>query len=278
MKIKIKTSSVITIAIMSVLLTGLFVMLYPVFSDYFNSLTQSRVIAKFDLELLELDDGDYLELLNAAREYNENLHKKRDRFVLSQEDEQEYMALLDFTGTGVIGSLKIDAIKVNLPIYLGTGASTLQKGAGHFEGSSLPIGGQGTHSVISGHSGLPSSTLLTNLDKLVIGDTFTIKVLKDTLTYEVDKITVTDPEDMSLLEIDKNEDYCTLLTCTPYGVNSHRILVRGYRIFPDEEDQTLQPNCRDIDGAVWIICFLIAAAVCKIIVTLICKNTKIKKG
>jgi len=242
----------ITLVLISVLIIGLSIMLYPIVSDYINSLTQSRIVARYYQDLSSLDDGSYLEMLEDARGYNERLLGKRNRYVMSEEDMREYRALLDFSGTGVIGILEIVAIKVNLPIYHGSGNSVLQVGAGHFEGSSLPVGGTGTHSVIAGHSGLPSSTLLTNLDRLGIGDTFTVKTLKDTLYYEIDRIETVEPEDLSLLEIDKGMDYCTLLTCTPYGINSHRLLVRGRRVFPETVKGIVQSNTQSVDSAVWI--------------------------
>jgi sortase A len=160
---------------------------------------------------------------------------KADRWNLSEEEEQEYEQVLDPFGTGMMGHIEIPKIQVSLPIYHGTSDGVLQVGVGHLEGSSLPVGGEGTHAVLSGHRGLPSASLFTDLDKLEIGDHFIIQVLKETLTYEVDQIKVIEPEDLTKLTIEEGEDLCSLVTCTPYGINTHRLVVRGHRI-PNEED------------------------------------------
>ncbi|MCL1816005.1 MAG: class C sortase [Clostridiales bacterium] len=254
--------------IVAIFLIGLSILLYPVVSDIINSRTQTRVVAQYYKDLDNLDESDYTKLLEAAYTYNKDLLTNNSRFKLSDEEKLEYFSMLDFTGIGVIGSLEIEAIKVNLPIYQDTTESVLQIGAGHLIGSSLPVGGVGTHSVITGHTGLPSSTLLTNLDKLVIGDIFSLQVLKDKLIYEIDQIIVVAPEDFSNLGIDIKEDYCTLLTCTPYGINSHRLLVRGCRIFPEESTvrADMESNSQDITGMVWmlsIIIIILAAALVK---------------
>jgi len=231
-----KKRIIITIALLLLFFTGLSVLLYPVVSDYVNYLSQSRVIALFFEDLSQLNETRYEEILEAAREYNKRLMEKQDRFILTEEELDEYYGILDFTGRNVIGTLEIDIIKLKLPIYLGTSEGVLQAGIGHFEGSSLPVGGLGTHSVISGHRGLPSSTLLTNADRLREGDIFVLRVLNETLTYEIDHIVIVEPDNIDYLEIEADKDYCTLLTCTPYGINSHRLLLRGYRIFPENDD------------------------------------------
>ena len=232
----------VRIALISIMLVGLSVMLYPAVSDYLNSFRQSRVIASYKDNAAQLSGTDCRELLESAREYNKKLVYKNNRFTFTDKDMKELLSAFDFTGTGNIGVVNIGAIGVSLPIYLGTSEGVLQIGTGLFEGSSLPVGGAGTHSVILGHRGLQSSMLFTNLDKLAIGDTFTLQVLTDTLTYEIDQIEIVTPYDFSLLSIDPDEDYCTLLTCTPYGVNSHRLLVRGRRVFPGG---ALRANSRD---------------------------------
>ena len=231
---------IILIVFILVFLIGLSVLLYPVVSDYVNTMNQSRVITDYNAQLSQLSAADYSELLNMAREYNERLPKKSNRFILTEEELEEYHKMLNFTGTDVIGTLEIEAIKVKLPIYLGTEESTLQVGIGHLEGTSIPIGGKGTHSVISGHRGLPSSTLLTNADMLDVGDIFVLKILNETLIYQIDHVIIVEPDDVGWLKIDPDEDYCTLVTCTPLGVNSHRILIRGARIFPANEDSPQQ--------------------------------------
>ena len=238
-----KKRVIFIIGLVLLFLTGLAVMLYPVFSDYMNSLSRSQAIVSYNEELRKLSEADYTEIIESAREYNKRLANKQNRFIFNEEDRKEYYSILDFTGRGIIGTIEIPAIKVNLPIYLGTDENILQVGIGHFEGSSLPVGGPGTHSVISGHRGLPSSTLLTNADLLEIGDVFVLKILNETLYYKIDQSRRVLPENFDYLGIEPDKDYCTLLTCTPYGINSHRLLLRGCRIFPDgEDDQSAAGN------------------------------------
>ena len=222
---------VITIALFVVIfLAGLAVILYPAVSDYINSQKHTRTVDEYLKAVENLSEWDYTELLEAAHEYNRKLLKKPNRFVMTAEDMAEYKSLLDPSRLGVMGMLEIEEIDIYLPIYHGTDEGVLQIGLGHLEGTSLPVGGLGTHAVITGHRGLPSSTLLTSLDRVILGDTFTIKVLGETLIYRVDQITVVEPHETAALAIDLNEDYCTLVTCTPYGINTHRMLVRGYRL------------------------------------------------
>jgi len=220
----------VTGGILLVFLIGLSVLLYPYVADYFNSRNQSRVVTQYYKDLGTLTEQDFSDLFDSAKAYNDSLNSKPNRFVLSDEDLAEYNTLLNPFGNEIMGTLRIDVIGVNLPIYHGTSEGVLQVGAGHLEGSSLPIGGLGTHSVITGHRGLPSATLLTKLDRVVIGDTFTLNILGQVLTYQVDQILVVLPNEMEALAIDPNQDYCTLITCTPYGINSHRMLVRGHRV------------------------------------------------
>ncbi|MCL2772551.1 MAG: class C sortase [Oscillospiraceae bacterium] len=242
-------------------IAGLSVLLYPAVSDYINSQSQSRVISQFNAELVKLSETDYSGIIDKAKAYNESLLNNPDRFMPTDADLKEYHSILDFSGTGVIGTVEIPEIKVKLPIYLGTDDSVLQVGIGHLAGSSLPIGGPGTHSVLCGHRGLPSSTLLTNADQLKLGDTFTLKILNETLTYQVDNIVIVLPEDMSALAIDPSKDYCTLSTCTPYGINDHRLLIRGIRIFPDDtQSPKLSSIFADASRAGTMTGYLISAA------------------
>ena len=224
-----------TIALVLVLLVGLSLMLYPTVSDWWNSMHQSRAIASYSETVAELDHTRYDELLAGARAYNATLQNGPGRFVLSDEERAVYERVLDVSGTGIMGYVEVPAIGCSLPIYHGTSEGVLQIAIGHIEGSSLPVGGLGTHCVLSGHRGLPSAKLFTSLDKLVVGDTFMLHVLDETLTYEVDQILVVEPGDVSALELDPLADLCTLVTCTPYGINSHRLLVRGHRIETQEE-------------------------------------------
>ena len=212
-----------------IFLIGLSVLLYPSVSDYVNSLNQSRAMTVYSEKVSQIDPNAYKAVLEKAAEYNERLLKKPDRFRMKSEEQEEYKSLLNIGDTDVIGMVEVPAIHVKLPIYHGTNEAVLQVGVGHFEGASLPIGGPGTHSALSGHRGLPSAKLFSDLDQLKIDDRFTITVLGETLAYKVDQILVVEPKDMDSLEIVEGADYLTLITCTPYGVNSHRLLVRGVR-------------------------------------------------
>jgi sortase A len=220
----------LTAVIVLIFLAGLAVFLYPIVSDYVNSQRQTRVVYTYREDVAMMDEGPILEMLEAARAYNETLRGTPNRFLFTEEERLVYNGLLNVAGRGVIGTLDIDLIGVMLPIYHGTSEGVLQVGIGHYEGSSLPVGGEGTHAVVTGHRGLPSSTLLTNLDRMVIGDTFVVRVLNEVLAYQVDQILVVQPDDLSALGIVPGMDYCTLITCTPYGINSHRLLVRGVRV------------------------------------------------
>ena len=218
------------ILLASVFLIGLALLLYPAISNYVNTRHQSHAVASYEKDVLKLKPEDYTPILQAAQDYNTTLLDNPDRFLQTDEEAAVYQALLNPTNSGIMGYVEISKIGVKLPIYHGTDESVLQVGAGHVEGTSLPVGGAGTHCAISGHRGLPSAMLFTDLDKLVVGDTFAIHVLDQVLTYQVDQILVVEPSDLSTLEIDSAKDYCTLITCTPYGVNSHRLMLRGLRI------------------------------------------------
>ncbi len=219
-----------TIVLVLVMIAGLGLLLYPTFSDWWNSFHQSRAIASYVRTAASMDEEEYERMLQEAEAYNAALLSKPNRFVLTEEEEKEYASLLDVTGTGIMGYVEIPSINVSLPIYHGIEESVLQVAIGHITGSSLPVGGAGTHCAISGHRGLPSAKLFTDIDQLDKGDTFLLQVLGRTLTYEVDQIRTVLPQEMNDLKIDPEEDYCTLITCTPYGINTHRLLVRGRRI------------------------------------------------
>ena len=219
-----------TIILVLIFLVGLSLLLYPSVSDYWNSFHQSRAIATYAEAVAQVDDTDYEKMWEDAQRYNETLLNKANRWNLSDEEWVEYYGLLNVSGNGIIGYIEIPQIKVSLPIYHGVDEAVLQIAVGHIEGSSLPTGGPGTHCVISGHRGLPSASLFTNLDELVEGDVFMMRILDETLTYEVDQIRIVEPTDLSSLEIEEGKDLCTLVTCTPYGINTHRLLVRGHRI------------------------------------------------
>ena len=217
------------IILILIFLVGLSVMLYPTVSDYINQKNQSRAVASYSEEVENLSDVDYQAYFDAADDYNRRLAETPDAFY-RPEEVSGYTDTLDVSGTGIMGYITIPKIGVELPVYHGTSDGVLQVAAGHLEGSSLPVGGAGTHAVISAHRGLPSAKLFTNLDELEVGDTFTITVLDRVLTYEVDQISIVLPTETDLLQPVEGKDYVTLMTCTPYGINTHRLLVRGKRI------------------------------------------------
>ena len=218
-----------TIILILIFLVGLSVMLYPTVSDYINQKNQSRAVASYSEEVENLSDVDYQAYFDAADDYNRRLAETPDAFYRPDEV-SGYTDTLDVSGTGIMGYITIPKIGVELPVYHGTSDGVLQVAAGHLEGSSLPVGGAGTHAVISAHRGLPSAKLFTNLDELEVGDTFTITVLDRVLTYEVDQVSIVLPTETDLLQPVEGKDYVTLMTCTPYGINTHRLLVRGKRI------------------------------------------------
>lgn len=230
---------IVTVILILVIVAGLSLMLYPTVADYVNSLSYRRVIKEYDRAVQELDTEEYERILREAMEYNERLSKRTlSPLSLSDEERAVYIQKLNATGNGVMGYVLIPAQNISLPIYHGTEEAVLQSGVGHLEGSSLPVGGASTHCILSGHTGLPSSKLFTNIDRMKEGDTFSIRVLNEVLTYEVDQIRVVLPYVLSELNIEPGQDLCTLVTCTPYGVNTHRLLVRGHRIeTPPQEEQ-----------------------------------------
>ena len=218
-----------TIILILVFFVGLSVMLYPTISDYINQLHQTRAVANYAADVDKLSDADYTAYFETADAFNAQIAADPDALYFPDRF-PSYESTLDVTGTGIMGYITIEKIGVELPIYHGTSDAVLQVAAGHLEGTSLPVGGASTHGVISAHRGLPSAKLFTNLDQLEEGDTFTITVLDRTLTYEVDNISIVLPTETDSLKVVDGKDYITLMTCTPYGINTHRLLVRGRRI------------------------------------------------
>ena len=210
-------------------LVGICILLYPTLSDYWNSKTQSRAVTNYESVLENLDEDVYKSIFENAYAYNKALYETNYP-LMDYKKVPGYYETLSITENDMIGYLKIDRIGIELPIYHGTSDDVLNKGVGHLEGSSLPVGGENTHCVMSAHRGLPSSKLFTDLDRMEIGDTFQIVVLDQVLTYQVDFVKIIEPTDVSDLQIIEGGDYCTLFTCTPYGINTHRLLVRGIRI------------------------------------------------
>lgn len=223
----------LNVMLVFVFIIGLSVMLYPPISSYWNSKVQSRAVASYGNAVKSLTEEEKDTMLKKADTYNEKL-KDVNRPFLNYAEAGDYNSILDISGTGIMGYVTIEKLGVELPIYHGTSEGVLQVAAGHLEGSSLPVGGEGTHSVLSAHRGLPSARLFTNLDKMEAGDTFTVTVLDRKLTYQVDQIKIVEPQEINDLTIEEGKDYCTLMTCTPYGINSHRLLVRGERISQEE--------------------------------------------
>ena len=220
----------VSLLVLLMALVGVGLLVYPTFSDWWNSFHQSRAVAGYAQAVAELDPDRYKEVFEAAEKYNEKLCKSGVLWNMSEEEKKEYNALLDVNGSGIMGYIDIPKINVTLPVYHGTDEAVLQIAIGHLAGTSLPVGGIGTHCSVSGHRGLPSARLFTDLDKLAPGDNWTVTVLDRTVTYEVDQIRIVLPSEVSELKIDPEKDYFTLVTCTPYGINSHRLLVRGHRV------------------------------------------------
>lgn len=221
-----------SIALPLMLIIGLSLLLYPTVSNYWNSLHQSKAIAGYRETVSILDEQKYDDIWSDALNYNQSINRLTVS-ELTDAQRQDYYSQLDVTETGIMGYIEIPDINCTLPIYHGTSDSVLQVAVGHLEASSLPVGGEGSHCILSGHRGLPSAKLFTNLDQLKEGDVFFLSVLDEQLTYQVDQISIVDPQDISQLTFEDGKDYCTLVTCTPYGVNSHRLLVRGHRV-PNE--------------------------------------------
>ena len=237
---KKKKGNFTTLLLILVLLAGLSLLLYPSVSDYWNSFHQTRAIATYAEKVANLNQDQYDEIWAAAESYNASLTDRVNAYLLSDAQKEEYQQLLNVSGLGVMGYIEIPSIDCSLPIYHGTEESVLQIAVGHLEWSSLPVGGESTHCVLSGHRGLPSAKLFTNLDKLQTGDIFMLRVLDNVLTYEVDQILIVKPQETGALRIEEGKDYCTLVTCTPYGINTRRLLVRGHRIDNIEQAKTVR--------------------------------------
>ena len=212
------------------MLSGLSLLLYPTLSDFFNNVSRAQDINTYAQSVSEIDTDAYKQMWDDAVAYNTRLAKMPAHWKLTDDERKDYESLLDIAGRGIMSTIEIPKLGCSLPVYHGTGVDVLQIAIGHLEGSSLPVGGKSTHCVVSGHRGLPSAKLFTSLDKLVVGDTFTLRTLDETLSYEVDQIKIVEPTETQPLQIVPGQDLCTLMTCTPYGVNSHRLLVRGKRV------------------------------------------------
>ena len=237
----------LTLILLLILLIGAGLIAYPSFANWWNSFHQSRAVASYAETAANMNTEEYERIISKAQAYNRKLSRSGILWTLDEDEEKEYKEQLDIGTSGIMGYIDIPKIDVMLPIYHGIDESILQVAVGHIPGTSLPVGGKGSHCVVSGHRGLPSARLFTDIDKLVEGDSFTITVLNKTLTYEVDQIRTVLPTDLSDLQIEKGKDYVTLVTCTPYGINTHRLLVRGHRIENADGDASVIADALQIE-------------------------------
>lgn len=258
-----------------ILLAGVGIFSYPTVSDQINRYRQDGVISDYVGTVEALNAENSGQMLEEAEAYNRWMLSKEDQFEVPEEELNIYNSILNITGTGMMGYVDVPKVHIHLPVYHGSDEEVLQGALGHLEGTSLPVGGRSTHAVISGHRGLPSARLFTDIDQLVVGDHFLIRVLDRVLTYEVDQILTVLPEEMNGLKIVPDEDYCTLITCTPYGVNTHRLLVRGKRI-PNDELEVAAANTLKVSTAL-ILPLLMAPILLIILVGLIIRVSRQKK-
>ena len=274
-----KKGTLSNIILILMLVIGLSLLLYPSFSDWWNSRLQVDSIVKYAESVSHLNDDIYDSILQSAQEYNAKLLERSNAYILSEEQLQQYENELNFTGNGIMGYIEIPSIDVYLPIYHGTENDVLQVAIGHLNWTSLPVGGPSTHCVVSGHRGLPSSLLFTNLDKLVVGDYFYINVLDEVLTYEVDQIRIVEPTETKDLLIQEGKDLCTLVTCTPYGINSHRLLVRGHRVENMEQTQKVRVTADAVIVEKLVVApFLLAPILVIVLISLVIPKRKNKGG
>ena len=220
----------LSVIMLVMLLVGIGLLTYPSIANYWNQFHQTRAIMSYSETVENMDPEQYKKILESARKYNERLAETGIKWLMTDEERAAYEKELNIDGSGIMGYISMPKFHIRLPIYHGTEESVLQTAIGHLEGTSLPVGGESTHCQISGHRGLPSARLFTDLDKIREGDTWTMTILNETLTYECDQIRIVEPEDLSELQIIEGEDLCTLITCTPYGINTHRLLIRGHRV------------------------------------------------
>lgn len=264
-----------TVLLILVFLAGLSLLLYPTVSDWWNARHQSRAITNYVADVAQLDEEEYERIWADAQAWNETIYHSGWGLELPEDKVEEYEAQLNVSDSRVMAYIEIPKIDCSLPIYHGTDEGVLQTSIGHIEGSSLPVGGESTHCVLSGHRGLPSARLFTDIDQLVEGDTFMIHTLDETLTYEVDQILIVLPDEISSLAIQEGKDLCTLVTCTPYGVNSHRLLVRGHRI--PNDDSTIRVTGDAIQLESSTIAPLVAAPILLVLLIVLLVRTRRKK-
>lgn len=267
--------NIVNVVLFGIIIVGLSLIGYPTFANWWNSFHQTQNVSSYVSQIASMNHEEYDEMLRAAEEYNAETAKVGNLWNLSEDQMSVYNSLLNIDDSGVMGYIDIPSINVTLPIYHGTNEDILQVAIGHLAGTSLPVGGESSHCVVSGHRGLPSAKLFTDIDKLVVGDTWTLNILDQTLTYEVDQIRVVTPSNLKNLQIEKGKDYCTLVTCTPYGVNTHRLLVRGHRI------PNIQGNARVTADALQIdtkfVAPFVAAPILIILIILLLFTTRKQK-
>ena len=268
-----------TILLFLIFFIGLSLLLYPSFADWWNSFHQSRAVASYVEQVANMDDDRYREIWDAAWDYNRSLIDRPNDYLLSEEQREHYNALLNVGNNGVMGYVEIPLLDIVYPVYHGTDEAVLQVAIGHLEWTSMPVGGESSHCVISGHRGLPSARLFTDLDKMEVGDTFLLRVLDEVLTYEVDQILIVEPHETEALLIVEGEDLCTLVTCTPYGINSHRMLVRGHRVdtVPDRPVRRVTADAVQIDPVI-VAPFVAAPILLVLLIALLIPKPKKKKG
>lgn len=264
-----------TVLLIATFVAGLSLLLYPTVSNYWNTLHASRAVATYVDAVQNMGEDKRREMLQKAIDYNKSLTSDNQRLTISSARRQEYESILDVDGNGMIGYIEIPNVNITLPVYHGTNDDVLQIAVGHLDWTSLPVGGTSTHCVLSGHRGLPSAKLFTNLDQVKEGDTFVIRVLDEILTYEVDQIRIVEPADVDDLMIENGKDYCTLVTCTPYGVNSHRLLVRGHRV--ENESESIRVTSEAIQIEPLIVAPAIAIPTLIIIFVLLIASSNKKK-
>lgn len=267
----------VNILLILVFLIGLSLLLYPSVSDYWNSLHQTRAMTLYTDEVAKISREEADRLWKQAEDFNASIRQRSVVYTLSDEEMEEYHRCLSLDNSGIMGYIEIPSLEISLPIYHGTSESVLKSGIGHLDWTSLPVGGAGTHCVISGHRGLPSAKLFTNLDKLSEGDLFMMRVLDEVLTYEVDQIRIVEPDQIDDLHIVDGMDYCTLVTCTPYGVNSHRMLVRGHRIDNVAQSRKIRITSDAVQVEPILIAPIIAAPILLILLILLMLPSRKRK-
>ena len=266
-----------TILLFVIALAGLSLLLYPFVADLWNSRHASRLIADYDTRIAEINELDYTVYWDAAKAYNEHVRTLRGK-ELTEELAEEYESVLDVSGVGIMGYVEVPKINVTLPIYHGSDPAVLQVGIGHLEWSDLPIGGRGNHCVLSGHRGLSSAKLLSDLPQMQLGDVFYIRVLNEMLTYQVDQIVTVLPEDLDALERVPGKDYCSLVTCTPYGINTHRLIVRGHRISNTEESETVMITSEAVRVQPYLVAAVLFAGAVVILMIYLIISTAVVNG